>query len=264
MLLTKHKRLRQLCGFAETFSWLTIKLAVKRAGALRLLPGTMFRQYVSLAGDEQWRSKKIFDIFAIPEGTRVTLEHLHGEGINTAIDELAYMAIVTKVTQPKNIFEIGTFRGRTALNFALNSPDDCTVWTLDLPPADHGRVDDRFNAADATLVARSEPGIDYRGKDVAKKIRQLYGNSQQFDFSPYYGRMDIVFVDGAHHYEAVVQDTENALRMVRPGGVILWHDFANYGDYNDVTRAILRLLPADKIIQIAATELAVYRAEESK
>ena len=38
--------------------------------------------------------------------------------------------------------------------------------------------------------------------------------------------MDLVFVDGDHSYEAVKNDSEKALRMLAPGGIILWHDFA--------------------------------------
>jgi predicted O-methyltransferase YrrM len=261
MLLTKNKQLRQLVGFFETFSWLTVKLAVKKRNKLRVMPGMMFRQYLALVGTERWESKPIFEIIDIPEGTRITVEHLRGQGINTALDELAYMALITRVLRPKNIFEIGTFRGRTALNFALNSPEDCRIWTMDLPPVDRRNIDEQTNAADAAIVACSDTGVDYRGKDVAGKIHQLFGDSSKFDFSPYYEQMDIVLVDGAHHLEAVKSDTENALRMIRPGGMILWHDFANYGDYNDVTRAVLEILPPEKIVQIAATELAVYRAE---
>jgi len=67
-----------------------------------------------------------------------------------------------------------------------------------------------------------------------------------------------VFVDGAHHYEAVLSDTRQALKMVRPGGAILWHDFANYGDYNDVTRAVLDEIGGERIMQIANTQLAIY------
>lgn len=57
----------------------------------------------------------------------------------------------------------------------------------------------------------------------------------------------------------MASDTRNALRMVRPGGFIIWHDFANYGDYNDVTRAALELLPRNQVVQIDNSELAVYR-----
>jgi predicted O-methyltransferase YrrM len=260
VLKTKFKKLRQLCGFLETFSWLTVKLAVNRPRHLRVLPGLLFRQYAALCGQVDWKSKPIFEIVDVPAGTRIELEHIPGDGINTAVDELAYMAIITRAVRPKAIFEIGTFRGRTALNFALNSPPDCKVWTMDLPPTNR-ELGSNFNDADRFIVEHSQTGIDYRGKDVERKIQQLFGDSHNFDFSPYFGKIDIVLIDGAHHYEAVIGDTQNALKMLRPGGVILWHDFANYGDYNDVTRAILDTIPADKITQIGATELAVYRAD---
>jgi hypothetical protein len=47
--------------------------------------------------------------------------------------------------------------------------------------------------------------------------------------------------------------------MLRPGGVVLWHDFALYGDYNDVTRAVVSLVPSDELFQIANSQLAYYR-----
>jgi hypothetical protein len=70
--------------------------------------------------------------------------------------------------------------------------------------------------------------------------------------------MDLVFVDGCHHYEAVMSDTTNALEILKPGGLLIWHDFANSGDYHDVTRAILDVLPAEEIFQIEDTQLAFY------
>lgn len=47
--------------------------------------------------------------------------------------------------------------------------------------------------------------------------------------------------------------------MVKPNGLIIWHDFAVYGDYNDVTRAVLDTLPGEQVVQIANSLLAVYR-----
>ncbi len=261
MLMSKNKTLRQVCGVLETLNFLMLRLAVKNRSQWRLYPGMVFRDYMSLVQRDKWLSRDIFDIVDIPDDTRVTLEHLPGQGIGTPIDELAYLALLTKACQPTNVFEIGTFRGRTALNFALNSPEHCTVYTLDLPPDERKSFSDATNLADTSIIQASATGQDYKGKDEAKKIRQLYGNSLTFDYSPYAGAMDIVFVDGAHHYEAVVSDTNNALKMAKTGGFIIWHDFANYGDYHDVTRAILDLLPPGKVTQIANTQLAVYRVE---
>jgi predicted O-methyltransferase YrrM len=160
------------------------------------------------------------------------------------------------------IFELGTFRGRTALNFALNSPTDCRVFTLDLDPNGRNAVIDRVNAADASIIQASETGRDYRGSDVEHKIEQLYGDSTRFDFRPFSGQVDLVFVDGGHDYEVVRSDTRNALAMVRPGGLVVWHDFANYGDYYDVIRAVFDEVPRDEVYQIANTQLAVFRKRD--
>ncbi len=259
MLLIKNKILRQAAGVLETLNLLSIRLAIKNPSRLRAFPGKMFREYMSLVKKDKWACRDIFEIVDIPQGARIVLEHLSGGGINTPVDELAYLALLTRACQPSSIFEIGTFRGRTALNFALNSPEECTVWTLDLPPDKRESFQDTTNLADASLIGVSYTGADYKGKDCEGKISQLYGNSVEFEFSPYFGKMDIVFVDGAHHYEAASSDTLNALEMVKPGGLIIWHDFANYGDYNDVTRAVLDILPGEKIVQISNSQLAVYR-----
>src|SRR5262245_21550777 len=130
MLLIKNKPLRQALGVLETASVLGIKLWLKNARNARLFPGVVFRNYMSLVGNEKWACKEIFENVESPEGTRITLEHMHGQGISTPVDELAYMALLTRALRPRRIFEIGTFRRRTALNFALNSPDDCTIETL--------------------------------------------------------------------------------------------------------------------------------------
>ena len=45
----------------------------------------------------------------------------------------------------------------------------------------------------------------------------------------------MAFIDGCHAYEYVRKDTENALRAVRKGGVVMWHD---YGMIKEVSRAV--------------------------
>jgi len=260
MWLIKNRPLRQLLGVLETANLLFLKLLLKNRAASRVYPGLVFRDYMSVVRDERWRSRSIFEVCDGLPMSRITLEHLPGSGIASSVAELAFMAMICAALRPKQIFEIGTFRGRTALNFALNTPDDCVIYTMDLPADRKHAPGTEMNSADALIVGKSMTGIDYQGKDAAHKIVQLFGDSTRFDFSPYHGRMDIVFIDGAHHFDAVASDTRNAVKMLRPGGYILWHDFANYGDYNDVTRAALSILPPDEVLQIENSELAVYRS----
>jgi predicted O-methyltransferase YrrM len=263
MLLINNKPLRVAWGFCETFNLLALKLWFMNRANARAFSGKIFRAYMSLAKRDRWRSLSLDELFPRMEAARIVLEHQRGGGINNPIDELAALAVITSQARPRRVFEIGTFRGRTALNFALNSPPECVVHTLDLPPTARDDFKKLTNPDDAAIIAQSDTGVDYRGKAGSGKIQQLFGDSTTFDFSPYHAQMDLVFVDGAHHYDAVVSDTRNALRMARPGGWIIWHDFANYGDYNDVTRAVLSLLPGDEIIQIDSTQLAVHQKKEN-
>lgn len=214
---------------------------------------------MSLAEKDKWLCRDVFEIFPATEAVRASLECCAREGgVYTRLDDLIRLAFIAKLVEPKTIFEIGTYKGRTALTFALNSPGDCTVYTLDLPPQAKALGMQRACTADAKIIDSSLPGLDYEGKDVSARIVQLYGNSLDFDFTPYAGKMDLVFVDGAHDYDAVRLDTINALKMLSPNGVLIWDDFADYGDYNDVTRAVLDILPGTEVIQVAATHIALY------
>jgi len=38
--------------------------------------------------------------------------------------------------------------------------------------------------------------------------------------------MDLVFIDANKRKEYVLSDSQNAWNMLRPGGMLLWHDYA--------------------------------------
>ena len=97
MLLVTNKWLRQLAGLLETGNLLLLKLAFKNPSAVRLYPGKVYRDYMSLAGTGAWRSKGFFEIFPQAHEVRIVLEHSCGEGIYTPVDELAYLALITRV-----------------------------------------------------------------------------------------------------------------------------------------------------------------------
>ena len=65
----------------------------------------------------------------------------------------------------------------------------------------------------------------YSGTDVEGKVRQYYGDSKNFNETPFLNICDLVFIDGSHAYSYVCNDSEKALRMICPGGITLWHDY---------------------------------------
>jgi predicted O-methyltransferase YrrM len=161
------------------------------------------------------------------------------------------------------MFEIGTCTGKTAYLWARNSPPDACVVTLTLAPEeaaryqreaeDHGR--DVQTALDLTAFTR----FIYTGTDVEPKIVQLYGDSKTFDFSPWEGRCDLVFVDGSHAYSYVVSDSEAAIRLARPGGIVLWHDYNGAKHSPGVYRRLNELARTLPLVHLERTMLVAYR-----
>lgn len=142
--------------------------------------------------------------------------------------EVKVISQLVNQLQPRRIFEIGTFQGRTTLNMALNSPADAQIVTLDLPPSELNQTQMQIEKTEEMYVKKTESGERFKGHPLASKITQVFGDSATYDYSPYHHQMDLVFIDGSHAYEYVLSDTENALRLVRKGGTILWHDYTNW------------------------------------
>jgi predicted O-methyltransferase YrrM len=172
--------------------------------------------------------------------TPVVLTEPIAQDGNVTLLELLVLTRVARERLPKRIFEIGTFDGRTTLALASNASDDAVVETLDLPPNTPTQL--ALERADLSYVEKPRSGDRFRGTEVARKIKQLYGDSATFDFGSH--SADYVFVDGSHAYEYVLNDSERALALLRGGpGVILWHD---YGEWRGVTAGLEHLAATDK------------------
>jgi len=145
--------------------------------------------------------------------------------------EAQILSALTFSIQPKAIFEIGTYQGLTALHFAQNTPSDSTINTLDLPGdfADTAKEDIlNFNYSDLLVVNLSMKSLNhriYQNHPMRHKIKEIFENSINFDFSPYYGKIDLVFIDGNHSLPYVKSDTEAAMKMLTKNGVVVWHDY---------------------------------------
>jgi predicted O-methyltransferase YrrM len=189
------------------------------------------------------------DAYPEVEGIAVDLGVVTFRRSNLTPFEQYALAAIGKVRRPRRIFEIGTYDGGTALLLARNAPD-AQVLTLDLSPE---------CAAAATVkgeVSNAATGVGYRfwGTEEATRITQLFGDSRTFDFSPWYGTIDMVLVDGGHELAAASADTRNAVRMMSSSGVIAWDDY--HSGWPAVVQAVDETgLP---IFHLAATDLAIH------
>jgi len=177
---------------------------------------------------------------------------------NVSYAEIQALCILASYIKPENVFEIGTYDGWTTLHLALNTQDDAKITTLDLKSEDIEKVSLKLEEKELKYIYKPTIGDRYRNTEVEYKINQVYGDSAKFDMSPFYYSIDLMFVDGSHHYEYVKHDSENALKMVRNGGVILWHDFLVWPG---VTKYLLELSKNLRIYHIKDTSLVLYRKE---
>ena len=158
---------------------------------------------------------------------------------NVSLLELLIINQLIASSKPSKIFEFGTFDGRTTLNMAANSPEGALVYTLDLPRESMADTKFDLETPELELIEKDLSGSRFYARKESEKIRQFYGDSAQFDFRPYAGQVDFIFVDASHAYDYVLSDSENALKMLNgKQGLILWHD---YGVWNGVTRALNEL-----------------------
>jgi predicted O-methyltransferase YrrM len=167
---------------------------------------------------------------------------------NVTLLELCVLNELVKRHRPKTIFEMGTFDGRTTLNLALNSAPDAQIWTLDLPAGELGKTRHALAGTEVEYVRKTSSGIRFQGHPEADRIKQLYGDTAQFDFSPFLSQIDFVFIDASHAYDYVVNDTRVALKLLRNRqGVIVWHD---YGAWPGVTTALNEFFVSSQIPEL--------------
>jgi predicted O-methyltransferase YrrM len=178
-------------------------------------------------------------------------------GISATVEEACHLAAIARRTHPRKVLEIGTYDGNTALLLAANTTG--SVVTVDLPP-DFSLSDQSTLAyadVELNLTHRSHLGRQYKSHELSRRIRQVYGDSAQIDWSALGGPFDLIFIDGCHAESYVRSDSRNALEHLAPGGVIVWHDYGMSGDVSRVVDEIAGSTPTMKIFAIEGTRLAV-------
>ncbi len=158
---------------------------------------------------------------------RLCLERVAHYPAGVRLNELLYIAFLANRTPQAQVFEIGTSLGRTTLNIALNLQPRGRVYSLDLAEADVQALQDGLYAPAQEAEVQDLVKGDFVAPYLsALPITLVTGESTAFDFSPWYGQIDLVFIDGGHTTKVLESDTQNAFEMLRPeGGIILWHDY---------------------------------------
>ncbi len=108
--------------------------------------------------------------------------------------------------------EIGSFEGRSAVWIARNllQNPEASLTCIDI--FDHKRREQRFNS-----------NIDETGRSA--QIKKLKGYS--YDILPGLTKasFDFIYIDGSHEARDVLEDAVHSMRLIRPGGIVIFDDY---------------------------------------
>ena len=194
---------------------------------------------------------------------------------NMERDDAPIFAYLYRHFAPRRHLEFGTWQGFGACLCLDHSP--ATVWTINLPDGEtmpdgswaygHRVLDQSRTPPGAFTVTHGHDeqgpvtlhrtdaagyiGRMYRERSLGHRVCQIYCDTREWDTSAYPSDFfDSALIDGGHQPDVVVSDTRKALSVVRPGGMVLWHDFcpvpeirARFSSAAGVTCGIESILP---------------------
>lgn len=173
--------------------------------------------------------------------------------------EAPYLCGAARAIDAHNVLEIGTYIGSTTIQLAANIPDTGRIYTVDIDPADAAHLNGHLSRYDRQLVAKqhAQIGSVFREHPLASRICQIIGDSARIDYRQYVDHFDLAYIDGGHSYTQVRGDTEAVLPLMRPGGVVFWHDYEPLcPGVVHYLHELSRTLP---VRHIKGTQLAVVR-----
>lgn len=161
---------------------------------------------------------------------------------STPLVDIFVLLKATLGFRSKRILELGSYRGDTARILAENTGEDVLITAVD--------IDERHGSA-------------YLGTDLARKIIRKTGSISSDLLAG--EKYDLIFVDANHDYASVINDTTVAFAALAPGGVILWHDYAQdsyFAGLNGVAEALNHFARSRAIYAIRGTRLAIFSSRK--
>lgn len=122
--------------------------------------------------------------------------------------------------RPRMILELGTGEGLFLSTVMPCLPDSQAV-TINAPVGKTTPgTNTTFRVPDSGKIGRL-----FRGKGYEGRIKQVFCLTRDMLSSLGDDRFDLVHIDASHDKEDVIADTLNSLKVLNPGGTIVWHDF---------------------------------------
>jgi predicted O-methyltransferase YrrM len=136
--------------------------------------------------------------------------------------ELIAFAELVRAERPRHVLEIGTSHGGTLYVLAWAAAPDAVLVSADVT---------RFSATRRWLYR----SFARRGQTVTLICGDSHSDAIRDTIADAFGRdpIDVLFIDGDHSYDGVRRDFELYTPLVRPGGLVAFHDIVD-GPEEDV------------------------------
>lgn len=167
------------------------------------------------------------------------------------ISDMILLKSLAKTFNDCNYLEIGSWRGESAANV---SKETLTSTALTLG-------EEQMRALNFGEAFISVHGIFSKNID---NLNTIHVNTHVYDFGVLNKKFDLIFIDGDHSYEGVLNDTKKSYKVLKDKkSVIVWHDYGNSTEdvRPSVFEAILDGIPKEKhknLYHVSNTMCAIY------
>lgn len=131
----------------------------------------------------------------------------HAGGVMRCVHDPSVLSSMLAHFRPKRYFEFGTGPG-VSIDLVKHFCPTGQAWSLDIMPPSH-----------------------YRPKEIpiTEGVNWIQHDSHSWIIpDDMIHSMDFVFADADHRIASVAADTQKALMLVKPDGIVAWHDVALY------------------------------------
>lgn len=177
-----------------------------------------------------------------PEIDFVKLPAIHPlfAGEDAPLLDLFFLLSVAKARAAARILEVGTYRARSTLALHQNCPEARIVsYDVQILPSPYRKQVEQSPKVELRHASFSAAGDTLRSEEP----------------------FDLVFIDGSHRVEAVIEDSRLAFDIVNPDGLILWHDYRRNGYYTPelrVPEGLEAIREEKQFFEVQRTTFAAY------
>jgi precorrin-6B methylase 2 len=237
-------------AYTESEDWFFSRLCHEiglRVGATRKVP-LMHRGEMLFSSEETWGAE--FDTLHVHESqVRPQDGFRFPHDIDGWLTEREGRSLY-EIAKGKRVLEIGSYCGKSTICLAQSAEHVTSVDPHDSRGIDPNRCASRNTFEDLTA------NLNKYG--VSDKVTARICTANEYVTQPVRGFFDVIFIDGAHDYDSVKSDIEDASLMLTDGGELVFHDYHSAAD-PDVTRAVDELVAGGGKLLSTNHTLAVVR-----